>query len=1130
MDDAAISPFRISLAIVIAFIIIVPASFMFISRNEALPAGLRADGDFSDWDHALRFADPDQYPAAGLDIAECAVGTNDAGALFMYARARGNWFSGQGAESLMAFIDSDGNPDTGYCIRGIGAEFAVDVYGWGGAKRGQQLGVWSGQDRLNWSAWSWRGVSAACSLTEIGAGIPGQSIQLQPAHSILFLTKAGAELADMCDAAVGVGRGALTLTQMPGGQAGIIGSDQVMTLELEAYGEAVEVTAIDFGYSGLPEPSVNGLPATVQPGTPVTLTVTSPVAALANGTFLTMEASTVTCSGTVSILGSRLAAYAHAAPRGIRVDGAFADWAGVVKSQEAGAQANADIDIAGHASVNGTAEAFFYMGLAPGGRMFGGSSVPTARAVPGTPGEPGEPGTPSPLPRISGEDVARIYIDTIPGGQMAHGMLADYVIEMKGREGIIMSRQLFSLPGRTFVSNIDAAACGGELEVGLVLSDIGFSGTLTYAMEATDWQGRDDGTAPGQAQTLNTTTRSGYIPERPTATFTVGAGLPYTSIQDAIDDAAPGDTILVWEGSYIEDIIIYKELTVTGNGSAYTDIVGSADSKPVTITASNTDFSGFTVSGSNGDNDILLSGVTGCRIHNNSVYGCYEGITLETSSSNTIEYNLCPSLLWSGIVLRNSDGNTVRNNAVTGNGQGIYLEASSSNTIRANNITDGTDGIVVDQFSDLNQVTFNGVNDNIGTGILLFDADGCTVNENTVSNNYNGIYIDTGTGNTVFHNNLFANTVHATDVVPNAWDDGTEGNYWDDYTGTDSGGDGIGDTPYTDIDGGAGAQDNYPLMDPWMPEVQGLSPHGTIRIDQDADFTAANGVVNAATGDGSSGNPWIISGWNIEGIGDGFGIYIGNTTEYFLVQDCLVHDITGGTGSNEPYDVNAGITLYNVQNGVLSNVTATDGDLGIYIRGSPGISVLGSNASGNSAYGVQLFASDGCSVEDSAMDSNYYGLHVYDSDTCIVASNNLTENDVGIYLYIVTNSLATGNVIDMNSLGMWVRSCNGVGIYNNRFIGNTVQASDDGSNSWDNGYPAGGNYWSDYSGADAYSGPLQDQPGSDGIGDTPYTFTTGQDDYPIVLDIPEFGTVLVPVALCVLLAALCRAWRRSRDE
>jgi hypothetical protein len=55
------------------------------------------------------------------------------------------------------------------------------------------------------------------------------------------------------------------------------------------------------------------------------------------------------------------------------------------------------------------------------------------------------------------------------------------------------------------------------------------------------------------------------------------------------------------------------------------------------------------------------------------------------------------------------------------------------------------------------------------------------------------------------------------------------------------------------------------------------------------------------------------------------------------------------------------------------------------------------------------------------------------------------------------------------------------------------------TNVWDDGYPPGGNYWSDYTGVDVKSGPNQDQPSSDGIGDTPYIIDEyNQDNYPLM--------------------------------
>jgi len=69
----------------------------------------------------------------------------------------------------------------------------------------------------------------------------------------------------------------------------------------------------------------------------------------------------------------------------------------------------------------------------------------------------------------------------------------------------------------------------------------------------------------------------------------------------------------------------------------------------------------------------------------------------------------------------------------------------------------------------------------------------------------------------VYHNNFFRNKENALDNGFNQWDNGTEGNYWDDYTGEDKNGDGIGDIPYHIIaetlpEKITYNEDRYPLM------------------------------------------------------------------------------------------------------------------------------------------------------------------------------------------------------------------------------------------------------------------------------------------------------------------------------
>jgi hypothetical protein len=74
-------------------------------------------------------------------------------------------------------------------------------------------------------------------------------------------------------------------------------------------------------------------------------------------------------------------------------------------------------------------------------------------------------------------------------------------------------------------------------------------------------------------------------------------------------------------------------------------------------------------------------------------------------------------------------------------------------------------------------------------------------------------------------------------------------------------------------------------------------------------------------------------------------------------------------------------------------------------------------------------------------------------------------------------------------------------IYHNSFVDNShqVYVYSQSACIWDSGYPSGGNYWSDYAGVDIKSGPNQDLPGSDGIGDTPYVIDgSNQDNYPIM--------------------------------
>ena len=90
--------------------------------------------------------------------------------------------------------------------------------------------------------------------------------------------------------------------------------------------------------------------------------------------------------------------------------------------------------------------------------------------------------------------------------------------------------------------------------------------------------------------------------------------------------------------------------------------------------------------------------------------------------------------------------------------------------------------------------------------------------------NENGIYFSSSYNNSVYANSFINNTKQVYDIIwvqpwypwllsVNIWDNGTTGNYWSNYNGTDNDGDGIGDTPYV-ID--HNNQDNYPLVNEFI--------------------------------------------------------------------------------------------------------------------------------------------------------------------------------------------------------------------------------------------------------------------------------------------------------------------------
>jgi parallel beta-helix repeat protein len=237
-------------------------------------------------------------------------------------------------------------------------------------------------------------------------------------------------------------------------------------------------------------------------------------------------------------------------------------------------------------------------------------------------------------------------------------------------------------------------------------------------------------------------------------------------------------------------------------------------------------------------------------------------------------------------------------------------------------------------------------------------------------------------------------------------------------------------------------------------------------------------------------------------------------------------------------DAEIGIVNYNPwpssNNKVVGN-TISNSSGGIYFNYPYGVQIINNTISNNSRYPYGIHFQSGGSnnkvignivensenairldyagsniVEENAVGNCTYGVFVgYESSDNLIIGNNASSSDIGFMLWDKSNrNNVTDNLAIDNDYGIGLYSSNSNRIFHNKFIGNNqhVLDLDNQPNFWDDGYPSGGNYWSDYNGVDLYKGPYQNETGRDGIGDTPYVIgLDNQDNYPFVPYVPIRG-------------------------
>ena len=336
-----------------------------------------------------------------------------------------------------------------------------------------------------------------------------------------------------------------------------------------------------------------------------------------------------------------------------------------------------------------------------------------------------------------------------------------------------------------------------------------------------------------------------------------------------------------------------------------------------------------------------------------------------------------------------------------------------------------------------------------GYGIFLWDSYNNVIRDNTVSNNSKGIILH-GSSNTISSNRVTNNSDTGIELAVASYNTISDNT----ITHNGLGGINLGSSGYNTLSGNTMVSNGYNF---------GVHGHPV------SAFT--NYVDTSNTVDGKPIYYWVNEQEKIVPADAGCVIIVKSIN--ITVEDL---NLTGNM---------AGVLLAYTQNSLVQNVTSEN----------------------NHYYGIELYGSNNNTLIGNTVANNAIGIYLKSSSWDVLSGNIVTNNsDEGIAIHtssgntIYDNSIVEngyGGISPIYYRGIWLYESSDNKIYHNNFIRNTAQVyvTAGYTNVWDDGYPSGGNYWSDYEERYPDAGELDDS----GIWNTPYVIDeNNQDNYPLM--------------------------------